>query len=80
MPLLLLPTYTVLAPRLQFTKATQAAYTLYQKNMLFKMVSFRPLTDEILTQAPDFIALQEVSHQNQPILTSLAPQYPAQTG
>lgn len=70
--------YTVLAPRMAFSNANKAPYVFYQKNMLFKMPTTTPLFDDIISQAPDFIALQEVSLQNQPILASLKPQYPAQ--
>lgn len=76
--LVLLSAYTVLAPRLEYSNALEAPYALYQKNMWFRMSSIQPLSDDILDQAPDFIALQEVSRRNLPILANLKTQYPAQ--
>lgn len=80
--LVLWSSYTVLAPRVSFSVSSDAPidgpYVFYQKNMLFKMVSFVPLQDDILAQNPDFITLQEVSHQNRPMLARLKGQYPAQ--
>lgn len=76
--LVLWASYTVLAPRFSDLNAQMAPYTFYQKNMLFMMSSTGPLRDDILAQAPDFVALQEVSRRNQPILASLVSQYPAQ--
>ncbi len=76
--LVLWSSYTVLAPRFMFPSASDAPYSLYQKNMWFRMSSIQPLSDDILDQAPDFIALQEVSRRNLPILANLKTQYPAQ--
>lgn len=76
--LVLWSSYTVLGPRFSGQSTQGAPYSFYQKNMLFKMPMTGPLTDDILLQAPDFIALQEVSRRNQPILRALKPQYPAQ--
>lgn len=73
--------YTVLAPRLNNRASTDAAfapYTLYQKNMLFKMPSSTPLRAELLQQTPDFITLQEVSRNNRALLDDLKADYPAQ--
>lgn len=78
MVLVLWSAYTVLGPRVSFSDAAEAPYTLYQKNMRFNMPSTQPLQDDIITQAPDFISLQEVSQQNLPILANLKAQYPAQ--
>lgn len=78
MVLVLWSTYTVLGPRVSFVSAAEAPYTLYQKNMRFSMPSTLPLHDDIITQVPDFISLQEVSQQNLPILAGLRAQYPAQ--
>lgn len=76
--LVLWSAFTVLAPRVAFSDASNAPYLHYQKNMLFKMASVLPLVDDILTQAPDFISLQEVSRKNRPVLEQLKAHYPAQ--
>lgn len=70
--------YTVLAPRFLFSAALDTPYSMYQKNMLFRMPSVDPLRRDIENLKPDFISLQEVSKRNLPILAGIAKDYPSQ--
>jgi endonuclease/exonuclease/phosphatase (EEP) superfamily protein YafD len=72
--------YTVVVPGLADGAApeVEAQFSLYQKNMLFKMPDVAPLRDDILALAPDFVTLQEVSARNRWVLKDLKPAYPAQ--
>lgn len=70
--------YTVLGPRLMPAGASDAPYSMYQKNMLFKMPSTDQLHQDITAQDPDFISLQEVSKRNFPLLAKLAQTHPSQ--
>ncbi len=51
--------------------------SLYQKNMLFRMPDPAVLGRDILTRAPDFVTLQEVSGVNLAILDELGTAYPS---
>ncbi len=53
-------------------------YTIYQKNLLFKMATHQPIIDDIVAQAPDFLTLQELSARNRVVLTGVAEILPHQ--
>lgn len=76
--LVLSSAYTVLAPRLQYSAALDAPYSLYQKNMSFRMPETGPITQDILGQSPDFLTLQEVAQNNLSLLANLKESHPAQ--
>ena len=56
----------------------EGAFSLYQKNMLFRNPNPAALADDIAARAPDFVTLQEVSRANLDVLEALRPDYPAQ--
>ena len=70
--------YSILEPKFEFSAALDTPYSLYQKNMLFKMPTVDPVKDDILDKSPDFITLQEVSAKNRALLAKISGQYPSQ--
>ena len=54
----------MLAGYLQPLQATGGGYSLYQKNLLFKAENQTDIVTDILSREPDFVTLQEVSHEN----------------
>ena len=53
-------------------------YSVYQKNMSFRMADTQPLRDDIIETRADFITLQEVDHENRQILKGLEASHPTQ--
>lgn len=53
-------------------------YSLYQKNLSFRMERYQPILDDFNEIAPDFITLQEVTNSHKYILRALKDKYPYQ--
>jgi len=50
---------------------------VYQKNMSYRMVDWRPLKQDILSQRADIVTLQEVEPGNRQLLSDLAASHPS---
>tara|TARA_R100000789_G_scaffold34375_4_gene37656 strand:- start:12086 stop:12994 length:909 start_codon:yes stop_codon:yes gene_type:complete len=55
------------------------AFSVYQKNLLYRNAQIPQLSQDILAAAPDVITLQELTGRNGEILDRLAPDYPHRT-
>ncbi|MEX0286973.1 MAG: endonuclease/exonuclease/phosphatase family protein, partial [Paracoccaceae bacterium] len=66
----------VFTPKL--STATPGPYTVYQKNLLYKLDDPQLLIDDILTRLPDVVMMQEVGEANQRVLEGLKEAYPNQ--
>ena len=58
------------------TGPTPGAFTVYQKNILYRNARIPQLSEDILAQATDVITLQELTTRNGVILDRLAAAYP----
>lgn len=56
----------------------QGVYSVYQKNLLFRLPKTAPVAADILSTEADFVTLQELHKRNRPILTELRARYPYQ--
>ncbi|MEM7295718.1 MAG: endonuclease/exonuclease/phosphatase family protein [Pseudomonadota bacterium] len=59
-------------------RPSDAAFSLYQRNLLYRNQETEAVLDEIWTLAPDVITFQELSSQNQVLLEQLRELYPNQ--
>ncbi len=74
----LLSAVSLAAAYLQGRPAPDAPYSMYQKNLSYRLQDLSPIIQDLRTQAPDFISLQEVTPHNRQILKALEGSYPAQ--
>jgi len=68
----------VLWAGLEHRVSEDAKYSLYQKNLSFRLADRQALVDDILEQSPDFVTLQEVNDANTEVLAALSEQYQSQ--
>ena len=54
-------------------------FSVYQKNLLFRLPDISPVAEDILRAEADFVMLQEVHQQNRAILDELRGAYPYQS-
>lgn len=65
------------APVSQLPEGAQT-YSVYQKNLLFRLPDTRPVSADILKTKADFVMLQELHLRNRAILDELRAEYPYQ--
>ena len=63
----------------QHTHAHPLTYTLYQKNLSFRLQNPPAITQDVQWRNPDFVTFQEVTSQNRAILTSIQDTHPSQS-
>ncbi|MBS9718590.1 endonuclease/exonuclease/phosphatase family protein [Pseudohalocynthiibacter aestuariivivens] len=68
----------VLWAGLEHRVSEEAKYSLYQKNLSFRLADKQAVVSDILQHNPDFVTLQEVNEANTEVLSALAGQYQSQ--